>query len=349
MQVSLLGPVEVSVDGRRVPIGAGKPRALLTLLALHEGSAVSTDRLVEGLWGEEPPASATKMVQLLVSQLRKALAAAGDGASIVTRGRGYELHLGAEGLDARRFEQLITAGMPREALALWRGAPLLDVAEEPFAIAEIRRLEELRLRAIELAVERDLADGRHREVVGELELLVTQEPLAERFHAQRMLALYRCGRQADALDAYRAARAALIDAIGVEPGPELRDLQEAILRQDPALDLHPQALELPPELAVATPLIGRDAELGWLRERWRAAHGGAGSLVLVAGEPGIGKTRLVAELADELRRDGIPVLYAATAAGCGGRDRRSRCREPADARGARRPRSRGGRRAGRRA
>ena len=320
MQVSILGPVEVSVGGRRVPVGAGKPRALLTLLALHEGAAVSTDRLVEGLWGEEPPASATKMVQLLVSQLRKALAGAGDGASIVTRGRGYELHLGSEGLDARRFEQLINAGMPREALALWRGAPLLDVAEEPFALAEIRRLEELRLRAIELAVDRDLADGRHRELVGELELLVTQEPLAERFHAQRMLALYRCGRQADALDAYRTARAALIDAIGVEPGPELRDLQEAILRQDPALDLHPQALALPPELAVTTPLVGRDVEFGWLREHWRTAHGGAGSLVLIVGQPGIGKTRLVAELADELRRDGVAVLYAAAAGDAAGAD-----------------------------
>jgi WD40 repeat protein/DNA-binding SARP family transcriptional activator len=312
MHVSVLGPVEVSVDGRLVPIGAGKPRALLTLLALHEGVALSTDRLVEGLWGEEPPASATKMVQLLVSQLRKALAGAGDGAAIVTRGRGYELHLGSGGLDATRFEQLIAAGMPREALALWRGAPLLDVAEEPFAIAEIRRLEELHLRAVELAVERDLAAGRHAQVVGELELLVAQEALRERFHAQRMLALYRCGRQADALDAYRAARAALIDAIGVEPGPELRDLQEAILRQDPALDLRPQALELPPELAVTTPLLGRDDEVAWLRERWRAADSGTGTMVLVAGPPGIGKTRLVAELADELRCDGVSVVYAAS-------------------------------------
>jgi DNA-binding SARP family transcriptional activator len=169
MEISVLGPVEVSAGGRPVAIGAGKPRALLALLALHEGSTVSTDRLVEGLWGEDPPATAVKMVQVCVSQLRRALAAAGDGAAIVTRGRGYELRLGDGGLDARRFERLIAEGRPREALALWRGAPLADVAEEPFAAAEIRRLEELRLTAIEEAIDRDLAASRHREVLGELE------------------------------------------------------------------------------------------------------------------------------------------------------------------------------------
>ncbi|MGZ8648841.1 MAG: nSTAND1 domain-containing NTPase, partial [Solirubrobacteraceae bacterium] len=187
-------------------------------------------------------------------------------------------------------------------------------ADEPFAGAEIRRLEELRMRAAELAIDADLAAGHHGEVIGELETLVAGEPLRERLHAQRMLALYRCGRQADALDAYRQARAALVEAIGVEPGPELRRLHEAILRQDPALE--PPALdavELPPELDIGTPLVGREPELASLREHWRHAHGGAGRLVLITGERGMGKTRLAAELADDVHRARGAVRYASGA------------------------------------
>ena len=152
--------------------------------------------------------------------------------------------------------------------------------------------------ALELAIEHDLNHGRHLEVVPELEALVSAEPLRERLHAQRMLALYRSGRQSDALAAYRQARAALVDAIGVEPGAELRRLHEAILRQDPSLEppAEPHA-ELPPELDAGTPLVGRDADLEWLRELWRSAHAGAGRLVLVTGPRGIGKTRLAAALA----------------------------------------------------
>ena len=314
MQIRVLGPVEVSIGGQPVAIGAGKPRALLALLALHEGTTVSTDRLVEGLWGEEPPSSAHKMVQLYVSQLRKALADGADGAEIVTRGRGYELRLGNGGLDSQRFEHLIASGMAREALVLWRGAPLADVADEPFAVGEIHRLEELRLRAIELAVDTDLASGRHREVVGEIEAIVAEEPLREGLHAQRMLALYRSGRQADALEAYRDFRRALVEAIGAEPGPQLRHLHEAILRQDPELELPGEAAAgLPSGLDVGTALVGRETELDLLREHWRHAHGGAGRVVLVAGERGIGKTRLAAELALELHRDGATVLYASAA------------------------------------
>jgi DNA-binding SARP family transcriptional activator len=229
--------MEASVDGRPLAIGAGKRRALLAVLALHAGSTVSADRLIEGLWGERPPATAAKMVQQCVSQLRAMLAASEDDAEIVTRGRGYELRLGLDDVDARRFERLVAEGAPREALDLWRGPALDDLADEPFAAAEIRRLEELRLTAIELAIDGDLAAGRHRELVGELEALVTAEPLRERLHAQRMLALYRCGRQAEALAAYRAARAALVEQIGVEPGPELARLHEAILAHDPALEI----------------------------------------------------------------------------------------------------------------
>jgi DNA-binding SARP family transcriptional activator/RecA/RadA recombinase len=314
MQISVLGPVEVTSDGRLVAIGRGKPRALLAVLALHEGSTVSSDRLVEALWGDEPPSTAAKMVQLYVSQLRKALAVSGDGAQIVTRGRGYELRLGDGEVDALRFEALVAGDMPREALALWRGAPLADVAEEPFADAEIRRLEELHLTAVESAIDRDLAAGRHREVLGELEALVAREPLRERLHAQRMLALYRSGRQAQALHAYRQARSALVEQVGVEPGPELRGLHEAILRQDPGLDPPGLAADpLPAELYAGTPLIGRRAELDALREAWREAHAGTGRLVVIAGPGGAGKTRLAAELAGEVHRDRGIVLHASGA------------------------------------
>jgi WD40 repeat protein/DNA-binding SARP family transcriptional activator len=314
MDIGVLGPVEASAGGKPVFVGAGKPRALLALLALNAGATISTDRLVGGLWGDEPPATAAKMVQLYVSQLRKALANGGDGAEIVTRGRGYELRLGDGELDARRFEKLVAAGAARDALSLWRGAALADVADEPFAAAEIRRLDELRVAAFELAIDGDLAAGRHREVAGELEVLVAEHPLREGLHAQRMLALYRCGRQAEALDAYRQARSVLVEEIGVEPGPELRRLHEAVLRQDPELDAPAaDAVDLPPELDSGTPLAGRGPELDALREQWRRARSGAGRLVLVAGARGMGKTRLAAELAGEVRRDRGAVLYASGA------------------------------------
>src|SRR5919201_1983230 len=245
MDIRLLGPVEASLDGGPAPLGPRQQRAVLAMLALQLNRTVSTDRLIEGLWGERAPPSAPKLVQLYVSQLRKLL---GGEAEIVTRGRGYELRLAADRVDAARFEGLVAAAadgdgvagrLAREALALWRGAALADVADEPFAAAEIRRLEELRLRATELALDADLAAGRHREVIGELDALVAEHPLSERLHAQRMLALYRSGRQAEALAAYRHARRVLVEEIGVEPGPELRRLHEAILLQDAA------ALDLP--------------------------------------------------------------------------------------------------------
>jgi WD40 repeat protein/DNA-binding SARP family transcriptional activator len=309
--------VEASVDDRPVAIGAGKPRAVLAMLALREGTAVSAEHLIDGLWGDAPPASASKMVQGYVSQLRKALAESGDGAEIVTRGRGYELRLGDGGVDVRRFEHLVAQGAARDALALWRGPPLDDVAGEPFASLEIHRLEELRLTAVEQAIEQDLAAGRHADLTGELDTLVAQEPLREHLHALRMLALYRSGRQADALEAYRQARAALVEAIGVEPGPELRRLHDAVLRQDPALDLpDPEPAELPPELETATPLVGREAELAVLRSCWER-----GGYALVAGAPGMGKTRLAAELAAEVQREGAHVLYASGAGSSDAADR----------------------------
>ena len=174
------------------------------------------------------------------------------------------------------------------------------------------RLEDLRAPAGELALQQDLAAGRNAEVIHEVQAILAREPLRERLHAIRMLALYRSGRQADALGAYRRARDELVNAIGVEPGPELRRLHEAILRQDPSLDL-PVPTELPPELDRSTPLRGRDEELEALREQWRGAKAGHGAELLVAGEPGIGKTRLAAELAAVVQADGGHVLYVSGA------------------------------------
>ncbi len=242
MDVRLLGPLEVRLGDGPVDLGPRKQRAVLAMLALEAGRTVSVDRLAEGLWGEEPPASAGKMIQLYVSHLRRAL----DGhAGIVTRGRGYELQAPEEAVDAVRFERLLDESRAREALGLWHGDPLADVADEPFAAAEIRRLDALRLRAAESAIDADLAVGRHAEVIGELDALVAANPLREHLHAQRMLALYRSGRQSEALAAYRDARAVLVEEVGVEPGAELHELHERILAHDPALDL--------PEPAAAEP------------------------------------------------------------------------------------------------
>jgi DNA-binding SARP family transcriptional activator len=290
MHVHLLGPVEVSSDNGRVALGGPKPRALLAMLALDAGSTVSAERLIDGLWGDEPPATAVKMVQLYVSHLRKAMAAHGESDAIATHGRGYQLQLGRDRVDAGRFERLLAQGAAREALQLWHGPALADVADEPFAAPEIRRLEELRASALEVAIDQDLDAGRHREVLPELEALLAQEPLRERLHAQRMLALY------------RKARATLVEQIGVEPGPDLRRLHEAVLRQDPSLDLLGQE-------PAGAPLVGRDAELAHLRDLWRRARAGSGTSVLVTGPRGIGKTRLVREFAEEVRRDGGAVAY----------------------------------------
>jgi DNA-binding SARP family transcriptional activator/tetratricopeptide (TPR) repeat protein len=318
MDVRVFGLLEASVEGRPVPLGAVKPRALFAMLALNAGSVVSVERLIGGLWGEDPPPSAPKLVQVYVSRLRHALAGVGYGAAIVTRGRGYELRVDPDAVDAARFERLVACGWPREALALWRGPPLDDLADEPFAAAEIRRLEGLRLAALEVAIEHDLEAGRHRDVVAELDSLVAAEPLREQLHAQRMLALYRCGRQAEALDAYRQARAVLVDAIGVEPGPELRRLHEAILVQDPALDVRtPTAIPAPPEESrngrsseadAPTPLVGRARELNALLTGLEQMLAGHGALFLLAGEPGIGKSRLADELARHARDRGAEVL-----------------------------------------
>src|SRR4051794_29241593 len=252
MDVRLLGPIEVTVGNGAVPLGGPKPRAVLAILALEAGVTVSAEQLIDGLWGEDPPATAGKLVQLYVSHLRKALANGGEAEVIVTHGRGYELHVDRGQIDVAQFERLLAQGAAREALALWRGPALADIVDHPFAAVEARRLEELRATAREMAIERDLDAGLHREVLAELESLLAHEPLRERLHAQRMLALYRSGRQAEALEAYRSARATLVEQIGVEPGPELRRMQDAILRQDPSLEPPEQVLSELERYAAAT-------------------------------------------------------------------------------------------------
>lgn len=242
MDYRILGPVEVDDGSTPLPLPASL-LALLTLLLLHANEVVSADRLREELWGDDQPGSGAAALQVRVSQLRKAL---GPGAErLRTQPPGYMLDVGPRELDLDRFVRLVdgtaaaeptaAAASLREALALWRGPALANLAYEEFAQPAIHRLEELRVAALERRVDADLALGRHVELVPELEALVSEHPFRERPRAQLMLALYRSGRQAEALDAYRAARETLVAEIGIEPGPELRELEQAILRQDPAL------------------------------------------------------------------------------------------------------------------
>jgi predicted ATPase/DNA-binding SARP family transcriptional activator/class 3 adenylate cyclase len=252
MEFHILGPLEVVAEGQRVALPGSKQRALLALLLVHAGETLGTERLIDELWGERAPATGSKTVQVHISRLRKALAVgAGEGADAVllTREHGYELALDPERIDAHRFERRIAegrselaAGRPQGALtaledglSLWRGRPLDDLAYEPFAQREIARLDGLRLTALEQLVDAKLALGHHGEVVEELERLIADNPYRERLRAQLMLALYRCERQADALQAYQDARHALVEELGIEPGERLRELERAILAQEPAL------------------------------------------------------------------------------------------------------------------
>src|SRR3954471_3881102 len=241
MDFRLLGPLEVAGNEGSLTLGGTKQRSLLAMLLLHANQVVSTDRLIDALWGASPPFTCGKSIQVYVSRLRKAIGDKG----LVTHAPGYVLYVDPAELDLARFEQLVAearraspetaSGKLGEALALWRGPPLGDLAYEQFAQAEIARLEEMRLGAVELRLESDLALGRHAEVVAELETLVARHPLRERFRYQLMLALYRSGRQAEALEAYRQARQELSDELGLEPSESLKQLEAAILRQDPDL------------------------------------------------------------------------------------------------------------------
>jgi DNA-binding SARP family transcriptional activator len=298
MEFRLLGPLEVRCDGRPVDLGAPEQRALLAALVLERNRVVARDRLVDLLWEDDPPDTARKALQGYVSQLRKAV----GGNRLQTRAPGYLLALDDDELDVARFEQLRAAGRFDEALALWHGPALADLATLRFATAEGARLNELRLACLEERIDHALARGEHAQLVGELEGLVGQHPHRERLRGQLMLALHRSGRQAEALDAYRTARAALVDELGIEPGRELRRLHEAILREEPRLDL-PERSE--PE---RTAFVGRMAELAELEGGLDDALGGRGRLFLLVGEPGIGKSRLAEEVLARGRARGARVL-----------------------------------------
>ena len=255
MEFRILGPLEVRTDGRAVALPGAKPRAVLAVLLLNANRPVSADQLAVALWGEEAPAGGANTIQVHVSRLRKAL---GDDGVLATTPGGYELRLDPGQLDAEVFERRLAEGrgaleagraerateILEDALRLWRGRPLDDLAYEPFAQREIARLEDLRVAALEQLVEARLALGRHAEVVGELEALIAAYPYRERPRAQLMLALYRSDRQADALQVYQDARRQLVEELGIEPGERLRELERAILAQEP--ELAAPELESPP-------------------------------------------------------------------------------------------------------
>ena len=341
MEFRALGDLEVVADGQALALGPHQQRAVLALLVLSTGEVVSSDRLIEALWGERPPASAAKTVQVYISRLRKTLngaqaGAPGSAGAIATVDHGYALRVDPGQVDVRAFERLLDRGRDafgdhefdaaatvlRQALALWRGPPLADFTFDAFAAADIARLQELRLEALEIRIDADLALGRHAALVAELEALTTEHPLRERLRAARMLALYRCGREPEALELYRDTRRTLVDELGMEPSPALRELHESILRQDPALEAPPAPQ--PPGDAASDPRV---------RRRRRAAVAAA-ALGLVGGVAAViallatgGGTRV--HVACQLRGGDRPAQppatrrrlggHAAWAAGTGGR------------------------------
>jgi DNA-binding SARP family transcriptional activator len=343
IEFAILGPLEVSRQGEPVRLGAGKQSALLAILLLNANEVVSSDRLIDEVWGESPPETAAKALQVHISQLRKLLEperGSGDpGRVLVTRSPGYMLALEPEQFDLMRFDGLVREGREalaseepaqaaerlRDALALWRGPALADLAYEEFAQREIARLGELRIAALEDKLEAELACGRHAEVVAELEALVAAEPLRERPRGQLMLALYRSGRQADALEAYRSARDALVRELGIEPGKQLQQLHQAILDQSPELDLARRPSvehgQLPAQRASDAALaptdraegagdfVGREGEIAELEAALERALDGHGSVCMLGGEPGIGKSRLADELTELARMRNARVLW----------------------------------------
>jgi len=317
--------VEVSGASGSVSLGGPKERRLLAQLIAHAPGVVSTHALIDGLWSGSPPRSAGRTLQAYVVRLRRALEPA---QVLVTQSPGYRLAVGPEDVDALRFADLVVGArragerdwpseadrLADEALRLWRGTPYAEFQDADFGAAEARRLEGLRLTALETRNDAQLALGRHLELVPSLEALCHEHPYCERFWAQLVVAFYRCGRQADALAAYRSARAVLVAEVGVEPGPELRRLEEQVLAQDPRLEVPKQLGDGGPLPAAVDPngrrLAGRQSELAWLRTVWRATVDGQGRICVLAGPEGSGRTRLAAEIAGEAHAGGAAVVYA---------------------------------------
>ena len=313
MRIGLLGELEVhDDDGREVAISGAKLRALLAVLALHAGRAVPTDQLVDALWGEDPPPGVRNGLQGLASKLRRSF---GSADVVTMRGGAYALEVSAEAVDLHRYERLVAdaraaaeegdaasaLALLSEADALWRGEPLSEFTYDDFAALTIGRLTELRLSAVEERFDLELSSGRHLAAIPELEVLVRSHPLRERPRRLLMLALYRAGRQADALQVFQEGRRQLADELGLDPGPELRQLESAILTQDPSLNAPDVAVlphradpPPPPRMSIPEPLttlVGRDAELQELRG-CLAEH----RLLTLVGPGGVGKTRLALEL-----------------------------------------------------
>ncbi len=329
VRYAILGPVEIRDAAGPIPAGGPRQLALLAFLLLNANATVSSDRLIEALWGDDAR-GADKRLQMAVARLRKVLDA---GEPVLhTSAGGYALQVAPGELDAHVFEAAIADGRAAlaagdaerassvlaRALELWRGAPLVDVGYMEFAQPEIRRLEELRLGALEARVDADLALGAHAAVVGSLESLLAEHPTRERIAAQLMIALYRCGRQAEALDAYLRTRAHLSEELGLEPGPALQALQAEILEQSPALDAPPPAgparkpAPIPALVARlgAKRLIGREAVLERVTQIWdEVVTTRTHRIVLLAGEPGVGKTSLATRLACDAGAQGATVLY----------------------------------------
>lgn len=350
VEVRVLGPAELAIDGAPVDVRAPKERALLACLALRADRPVALHELAGALWGDPPPASFRKSLQVHVSRLRRRVEAAGlaDGTELVaTVDEGYRLALAADAVDLHRFESGLSAG--RDALATgdaaravdvlaaaldeWRSGPLPELADGTLGQGEGARLCEARAEATDLLVEAELALGRHDALVGRLEQLVGEEPLREQRWGLLMLALYRAGRQADALRAYQRARSFLVDELGIEPGAELRRLEAAIVAQDAELDLGPAPSPPPPDSPVVLadsgapaapaaacwweeatrepPWVGRVDELAALESAYGHAAEGSPTIVTVAGQDGVGKTRLAAELAALAAADGALVVRGA--------------------------------------
>ena len=303
----VLGPLEVASGGRAVALGGPRQRALLAFLLLHGNELVSRQRLVDCLWGERAPETAANALQVAVHGLRRLLGAE----RVETRGTGYRLQVEPGELDLERFRGLVlqarsasptaAANTLADALALWRGAPLVDTADAPFARTQIGRLEEERLAALEARIDADLELGRHTELVGELETLVAEHPFREALGCRQLLALYRSGRQAEALEAYAWARRTLVEELGVEPGPALQELERAILRQDASLaPAPPPAVPRTNLPALATPLVGRQLELAAASALVRREDV---RLLTLTGAGGTGKTRLALAVASDVLAD----------------------------------------------
>jgi len=326
MEFRILGPLEVLDEEHRVAVTGPKQKALLALLLIHANETLSTERLIDELWGERPPATAAKTVQVHIARIRRALERpqGANGELVVTRKHGYELRANPDSIDSLRFAAFVAearrelvarrfesaASLLQDAMSLWRGPALAEFASEPFAQAEIARLDELRVGALEELVEAKLALGGHDEVVGELGALIAEHPYRERLRSQLMLALYRCDRQAEALQAYQDARRKLVEDLGIEPGERLRELERAILAQDPTLALT-SAKSAPTKQTAQVPgtaFVGRARELGELIAGLEDACAGRGRLFLLVGEPGIGKSRLAEELMARADARGTRVL-----------------------------------------